>query len=194
MYNIHVPPFKEYWGQAWTDYIVTIQCSSVHTCSFCIQYEPAVPVMYLHCIVQLTCMHCSKFSVTPTCMLIWMSQNSSTAVQQLIGRFIQVQWQAARPLQLHCLSRLNPLIPCVCAFTYLSSSRCLDNHTCEAHQYTGIESTKIISRHAWISGTCVRQMWRKWHLHRQTHTHTHSPPHTHTHTHIHTHTQTLPHV
>ena len=112
MYNIHVPPFKEYWGQAWTDYIVTIQCSSVHTCSFCIQYEPAVPVMYLHCIVQLTCMHCSKFSVTPTCMLIWMSQNSSTAVQQLIGRFIQVQWQAARPLQLHCLSRLNPLIQC----------------------------------------------------------------------------------
>ena len=30
--------------------------------------------------------------------------------------------ESCRQLQLHCLSRLNPFIPCVCAFTYLSSS------------------------------------------------------------------------
>ena len=36
-----------------------------------------------------------------------------------------VAWQVARQLQLHCLGRLNPFIPCVCTFTYtctLSSS------------------------------------------------------------------------
>ena len=30
--------------------------------------------------------------------------------------------EVAGQLQFHCLSRLNPFIPCVCAFTYLSSS------------------------------------------------------------------------
>ena len=40
-----------------------------------------------------------------------------------IGRFwfTQARWQVAGQLQLHCLSTLNPFIPCVCAFTYLSS-------------------------------------------------------------------------
>ena len=59
--------FKEYWGGgAETDYFVTIQCSSVH--SFCIQYEPAVPVMSLHCTAQHQTSNTQalkKFSVTP---------------------------------------------------------------------------------------------------------------------------------
>ena len=43
---------------------------------------------------------------------------------QPIGRlwFTQAQWQVAGQLQLHCPSKLNPFKPCVCAFTYLSSS------------------------------------------------------------------------
>ena len=43
---------------------------------------------------------------------------------QPIGRFYFTQacWQVAEQLQLHCLSRLNSFISCVCAFTYLSSS------------------------------------------------------------------------
>ena len=72
--------------------------------------------------MYITRRHCSKFSVEP--MLIWTSQNSTT-VWQHSGYFwftLQARWQVAGQLQFHCLSRLNPFIPCVCAITYVSSS------------------------------------------------------------------------
>ena len=68
---------------------------------------------------QITHRHCSKFSLS-----IWTSQNSMQ-YSKLIGRFwfiTQARWQVAGQLQLHCLSRLNLFIPCVCTFTYLSTS------------------------------------------------------------------------
>ena len=67
---------------------------------------------------QITCRHCSKFSVAP--LSIWMSQKQYS---KLIGCFwfTQARWEVAGQLQLHCLSRLNPFIPCVCKFTYLPS-------------------------------------------------------------------------
>ena len=61
-------------------------------------------------------------SVMP--MSIWMSHISST-VWLPIGHFwlTQAHWQVAGELQLHCLSRMKPFIPCVCTFTYLSLLR-----------------------------------------------------------------------
>ena len=71
---------------------------------------------------QITCRHCSKFSVAS--LSIWTSQNSSTVSIPVVfdSSHSQAHWQVAWQLQFHCLSRLNPFIPCVCAFTYLSSS------------------------------------------------------------------------
>ena len=69
---------------------------------------------------QVTRRHRSKFSAAP--MSIWMSQNSST-VSSLVVFYSHRHhgYQIAGQLQLHCLSRLNPFRPYVCAFTYLSS-------------------------------------------------------------------------
>ena len=44
-------------------------------------------------------------------------------MSQLIGCFwytLLARWQVVGQLQVHCLSRLNTFIPCVCTFTYLS--------------------------------------------------------------------------
>ena len=63
--------FKEYWGQAWADYIVTIaalqssNASGVPALLVCTALHP-----------QITRRHCSEFSVAH--LLIWTSQNSST--------------------------------------------------------------------------------------------------------------------
>ena len=65
--------------------------SSILIHSFCIWYELAVPVMSPYC----TALGSKVLSVTP--MLIWTSQNSSTASASVIA-----WWQV-----LHCLSRLN---------------------------------------------------------------------------------------
>ena len=68
---------------------------------------------------QITRRHCSKFSVVPLSMST--PQNSSTVTESISFWFTQARWQVAGQLQIHCLCRLNPFIPCVCAFTYLSS-------------------------------------------------------------------------
>ena len=90
-------------------------------------------------------------------------------------------WQVARQLQLHCLSRLNPFIPCVCVFTYLSlsiifladmsswmyySSRPCCTCRCKLmHVSTSIYwNTQIISGRTLILGTRVRQTRGKWYI------------------------------
>ena len=67
--------FKEYWGRAWAVYIVTIP--QLH----CLYYEPAVPVMSLHCMTQYfiiqhatTNTQALELSFLP--MSIWMSQTA----------------------------------------------------------------------------------------------------------------------
>ena len=72
----------------------------------------------LHPQITHTHTHFIKFSVTP--MSIWMSQNSSTVSPSVVSQFwsTQTHWQVARQVQLHCLSKLNLLIPCVCTITY----------------------------------------------------------------------------
>ena len=48
--------------------------------------------------------------------------DSHRCVGKLLGSYsLQVRWQVAGQLQLHCLSSGILFIPCVCAFTYLSS-------------------------------------------------------------------------
>ena len=67
--------FKEYWGQAWADYIVTIA-----TCSSTSDVSALLVCTALH--TQTTCRRCSKFSVAP--MSIWTSQNSSTVSSSVV--------------------------------------------------------------------------------------------------------------
>ena len=98
----------------------------------------------------------SKFSVTPV-------SRHKPSVQFGIPLVI-----FAGQLQLHCLGRLNPFIPCVCAFTYLSSSiffmaaltAAMKKEllfSCKsrmwAHQYTGIHGA--FSWRTRISGISV---------------------------------------
>ena len=70
---------------------------------------------------QITRRHYSKFSVAP--MSILTSQNNSTVSSSVVfDSHRRVGRLPGSYSQLHCLSRLNPFIPCVCAFIYLSSS------------------------------------------------------------------------
>ena len=98
---------------------------------------------------------------------------------KLVGHFwfTQAHWQVARQLQLHCLSRLNPFIPCVCAFTYLhssiiftadmsSSSRPCCSVECSCKSHVSMWNTQNISGRTRISGTRVRQTQAKWYRHR----------------------------
>ena len=136
--------FKEYWGQAWADYIVTIATYA------------AVPVVSQHVSLYsststITRRHCSKFSITP--MSTWISQHSSTVSSSAVldshkrvGKFSCL----CRQLQLHCLNRLNPFIPCVCTFTYLSSSVIFTADTSSSSR----PCCSIKCMHAVVNGTC----------------------------------------
>ena len=73
-------------------------------------------------------------------------------------------WQVVGQLQLHCLSMLNArFIPCVCAFTYLSSSIIFTSSSsrpcCSVVNHA--REHVSIAGHTQISGTRVRQMWGK---------------------------------
>ena len=90
-----------------------------------IRATPGVSLSWLLCCTalhpQITRRYCSKFRVVP--MSIWTSQNSST-VSSLAVVFIHTGAlpscrAATAPLSQY---RLNLSRPCVCAFTYLSSS------------------------------------------------------------------------
>ena len=102
----------------------------------CQQCQWCLCIVWLN-IQQLTHQHCS---VMPNSISIWVSQDSSTVS---LYCFTQAQWQVVWPLQLHCLSRLNLFIPCVCMCAYLSPSHdmsssspcCVDNHT---HEHVNI--------------------------------------------------------
>ena len=128
---------------------------------------------------QMTRRHCSKFSVAP--LSIWTSQNSSAVITSVVFDSLhsQARWQLVGQLQFHCLSRLNPFIPCVCAFTYLSSSiiftadmsssrrHCRSVEWMQLHMNTSIyRNTWRISGHTRISGTRVRQTQGKWYRYR----------------------------
>ena len=74
---------------------------------------------------KITRRHCSKFSVAPL-LLMRTSQNSSTVLGTVIPPVASdsVSHRCVGKLPgSYCLSRLNArFLPCVCAFTYLSSS------------------------------------------------------------------------
>ena len=132
-------------------------------------------------------------------MSIWTSQNSSTVGPSVVSdsvsclcryeQYCSLAWpisrsqvtqarhlQVVEQLQLHCLNRLNAFIPCVCAFTYLSSS---DNFhgrrvapvilavlvVTHASEHINILEYAEHSGHTQISGTRVRQMRGKWYIH-----------------------------
>ena len=99
----------EYWGRAWADYCdisyIASSASDVSALSVCIALHPQITRR--------------QFSVVP--MLIWMSQNSSTFSPSVVFDSHRHIGKLPGQLQCHCLSRLNPFIPCVCAFIYLSS-------------------------------------------------------------------------
>ena len=106
---------------------------------------------------------------------------------QSISRFwfcTQAHWQVDEQLQFHCLSRLNPFIPCVCAFTYLSPSIIsMADMSSSSHpsvlfirvhavvnQAREHVNTQSISGHTWTSGTRVQQTPGKWYINRYWHT------------------------
>ena len=114
-------------------------------------------------------------------MSIWTSQNSSTVRPSVVFDSHRRIGNLPGQLQRHCLSKLNPFIhvPCVCTFTYLSSSiiftadmssssrpwcsaqvECI-NH---AHEHVNIPEYKEDSGRTRISGTRVRQTWGKWYI------------------------------
>ena len=65
---------------------------------------------------QITCRHYSEFSA-----LIWTSQNSSTVSPLVVSDLHRhIGKLPGSYSSMHCLSRLNSFIPCVCTFTYLS--------------------------------------------------------------------------
>ena len=90
--------------------------------------------------------------------LCWYERHK-TAVQQ--GSLVVFDphrchgWQIARQLQLHCLSRLNPFIPCVCVFTYLSS-RLSSRQTWVAPVFLAVQSSACSCK----SRTWTRQYTR----------------------------------
>ena len=104
-------------------------------------------------------------------MSIW-TTNSTTMT---CFWFTQARWQVAGQLQFHSLSRLNLFIPCVCAFTYLSSSIKITANTSSSshsdeclqimHVSTSIyRNTRSISGRTRILGTRVRQTRGKWYI------------------------------
>ena len=126
--------FKEYWRQAWADYIVTIAT------------YVTVPVVSQHC-------WCTSTNNTQRCTFVE-SHERATVSPSVVFDSHRQHWQVAGQLQLHCLNTL--FISCICAFTYLASSiifmadTCSSNHpccsvecSCKSHtwvrQYTGTD-------------------------------------------------------
>ena len=81
----------------WADYNY---CDNSQLCSFCIQYEPAVPVMAQHPTTKQTGTVVS--SVSHLCRY----ECHKIAVRSSISCFTQAWWQVFGPLQFHCFSRL----------------------------------------------------------------------------------------
>ena len=110
--------FKQYWGEL---ELIIFDNSYIARQ----QYHDISTLVLLVCTAlhpQITCRHFSKFSVTPMSRNVTKQQLAHEAYSQAHLVFTQMHWQVPMQLQLHCLSMLNPFIPCVCAFAYLSSS------------------------------------------------------------------------
>ena len=114
--------FKECWGWAWADYY----CDNSSTMHIDFVYNMTQQCQYTRCLATLYTspsdnyhvdMHSSKFSVAP--MSIWKLHNSSTVSLLVIYIITQAWWrQIHRPLQVHCLSKLNLFIT-MCLYIYL---------------------------------------------------------------------------
>ena len=95
--------------------LITVTVAQFCSChSFCIWYEPAVPVMPLHCslqlnVQQLTCRYCNIVQCR-----VYVDINITK--EQYTARFTQAWWHFAWPVQLCFLSWLNSFISCVCTF------------------------------------------------------------------------------
>ena len=124
-----------------------------------------------------TCRHSIKLSVSCICQK-----------QQYVSTLVVAWWQVARPLQLHCLSRLNLYhvsahLPSCQSWQSLTNIKLVTllswHHTCEPHQYTGIHGAFpcCLDMHTWtttiylntrsiswslILVTCVWQTQGKW--------------------------------
>ena len=95
-----------------------LYCDNSYIASSATDVSILLVCMALH--PQITCRHCSKLQFHAYIDMNVTKQQYSKPINCFW--FTQEHWQVARQLQFHCLSRLNQLIPCVCAFTYLSSS------------------------------------------------------------------------
>ena len=85
--------------------------SFAHLPSFCIQYEPAVPVIRFN-IQQLTCRHCSKFSVAH--MFNKNVLQPKFTIGQHTSCFTQARW-----LVVSWSLRLSPSIPCTYMYLFI---------------------------------------------------------------------------
>ena len=145
-------------------------------CQWCVSTVSLLVCMALDLHPQITRRHCSKSSVTP--LLIWTSQNNST-VSSLVVILIHTGALGSCRAATAPLSAVDWIrIPCVCTFTYLSSSIIftadMSSSSCPTvqsqlqitHVSTPIYwNTWSISGHTWILGTRVQQTWGKWYIH-----------------------------
>ena len=118
-------------------------------------YNTSQQCQWCLCIVwlniqQLTHRHCS---VMPNSISIWVSQDSSTVS---LYCFTQAQWQVVWPLQLHCLSRLNLFIPCVCMCAYLSPSHDRQWVAPVLAVLTITHMSMLIYWNTWVMSGCTR--------------------------------------